>query len=192
LIGLLALAGCHRDMRDQAKVNPGDPSDFFGDGRSMRPPVEGTVARGQLRADSLLYTGKVQGKPAGVFPFPVTYAVLQRGRERYDIFCAPCHDWVGTGRGIVVQRGMRPPSSFHVDRLRSAPPGYFFDVMTNGFGAMYDLAAQLKPEDRWAITAYIRALQLSQKAALDLVPASERAGLDHPEIRRESPPEGGH
>jgi mono/diheme cytochrome c family protein len=167
-------------MRDQPKLKPFRASDFWGDRRSMRPPVDGTIARGHLRADTLLYTGKSAGKPVDQFPFALTAERLQRGRERFNIYCTPCHDYTGSGRGMIVQRGLKQPPSFHIDRLRNAPAGYFFDVITNGFGVMYDYSAQIKPEDRWAIVAYIRTLQLSQRASLSDVPPAERAGLDRP------------
>jgi len=173
------LTGCRQDMQDQPKFIPLRPSSFFDDGRSERPLVEGTVARGHLDADSALYTGKVDGKPVEAFPFPVTRAVLERGQERYNIYCSPCHDRLGNGHGMIQQRGFNhpPPQSYHVDRLRQAPVGYFFDVITNGLGAMPDYAAQIEPRDRWAIVAYVRVLQLSQHASVDDVPAAERAAL---------------
>lgn len=155
---------CRQDMQDQPKYIPLRPSSFFDDGRSARPLVEGTVARGDLDADPVFYTGKLNGKPVDYFPFPVTKAVLERGQQRFNIYCAPCHDQTGSGFGMVVRRGYRRPPSYHIDRLRQAPDGYFFDVMTNGFGAMPDYAAQIPPRDRWDIVAYIRALQLSQHA----------------------------
>ncbi|MDW8167442.1 MAG: cytochrome c [Acidobacteriota bacterium] len=127
--------------------------------------------------DEHLYTGKVRGQLAETFPFPITRSILERGRERYDIFCAPCHGRDGYGEGMIVQRGFRQPSSFHTDRLRQAPVGYFFDVITNGFGTMYSYASRIPPEDRWAIVAYIRALQLSQNARLQDVPPAERRRL---------------
>ena len=152
-------------------------STFFADERSARPLVAGTVARGQLREDTLLYTGKVDGADATVFPFPIDERALRRGQERFDIFCAPCHARTGEGDGMVVRRGYRRPPSYHDDRLRSAPVGHFFDVITNGFGAMPDYAAQITAEDRWAIAAYIRALQLSAHASLDDVPPAARERL---------------
>ncbi|HTS17391.1 MAG TPA: cytochrome c [Verrucomicrobiae bacterium] len=171
-IAIVLLAGCRQDMNDQPRYKPLAQSDFFGDDRSARPQVPDTVARGQLRTNELLYTGKIGGKVAGEFPLPVTVALLDRGREQYDIFCSPCHDRVGTGRGMVVQRGFKQPNSFHIDRLRQAPVGYFFDVTTTGFGMMPSYTSQVTPEDRWAIVAYIRALQLSQHATTDDVPAT--------------------
>ena len=173
----LFLFGCRLDMHVQPKYKPLDPSNFFDDGRSARPEVPGTVAHGHLRADELLYTGKVNGEPADVFPFPVTREVLERGRERYNIYCSPCHDYTGSGRGMVVQRGFPPPPSYHLERLVKAPAGHFFEVMTNGYGAMYSYASRVTPDDRWAIVAYIRALQLSQHATLEDVPPQEREHL---------------
>jgi hypothetical protein len=139
--------------------------------------VEGTVAQGQLQLDEQLYTGKINGVLAGTLPMPLTGQLLERGQERFNIYCSPCHDRAGSGQGIVVRRGFRRPSSFHIDRLREAPIGYFFEVMTNGFGAMLDYAVQVIPYDRWAIAAYVRALQLSQYATLDDVPNAERQRL---------------
>jgi len=173
----LFLFACRLDMHVQPKYKPLDPSNFFGDGRSVRPEVPGTVAHGYLRTDELLYSGKVNGVPADQFPFPITRQVLERGRERFNIYCSPCHDYTGSGSGLVVQRGFPPPPSYHIDRLVKAPAGHFFDVITNGYGAMYSYAERVEPQDRWAIVAYIRALQLSQHASLDDVPAQEREHL---------------
>jgi mono/diheme cytochrome c family protein len=171
------LAGCRQDMHDQPKVKPLGESDVFSDHRSARPLVEGTVARGHLDADELLATGKVNGQDATEFPWPVTPDVMARGRERYDIFCSPCHDRTGSGDGMIVRRGYRRPPSFHLDRMRQAAVGHFFDVITNGFGAMPDYRTQVPAPDRWAIAAYIRALQASQHATLDAVPPAEREKL---------------
>jgi mono/diheme cytochrome c family protein len=173
-------AGCRQDMHDQPRFKPYAKSDFYADQRSARPLVDGTIARGHLNEDTLLFTGKVDGQPATAFPFPVTAAVMDRGRERYDIFCAPCHSRTGAGDGMIVRRGYRKPPSFHQDRLRQAAPGYLFDVITSGFGAMPDYAAQIPVKDRWAIVAYLRALQRSQQASVNDVPAAERARLDAP------------
>jgi mono/diheme cytochrome c family protein len=168
-------AACRQDMHDQPKYEPLESSAFFRDGQASRPLVDGTVARGQLQDDEHLYTGKVDGQPATTFPFPISGAMMDRGQERYNVYCAPCHDRVGNGVGMIVRRGYRQPQSFHIDRLRAAPPGHFYDVITNGFGAMPDYRAQIQPEDRWAIVAYIRALQLSQHAAdTDQSSASEK------------------
>jgi mono/diheme cytochrome c family protein len=164
-------------MQDQPKYTPLRASTFFADGLSARYPVPGTVARGQLKEDSLLHTGKVGGEDATMLPFAVDEKIMARGQERYDIFCTPCHASTGAGDGMVVLRGYRRPPSLYIDRLRRAPVGHFFDVITNGFGAMPEYAAQIGPEDRWAIVAYIRALQLSARASLSDVPASQRGTL---------------
>ena len=171
------LLGCRQDMHVQPKYVPGDPSSFFPDGRSERPPVAGTVARGQLRTDALLYAGRINGAVADMFPFPITSADLSRGRERYNIYCSPCHDYTGSGNGMIVQRGFPSPPSFHIERLRQAPAGHFFEVITNGLGLMYSYASRVSPDDRWRIAAYIRALQLSQHGAMGDVPASESKAL---------------
>ncbi len=167
-------------MHVQPRYDTYEPSTFFDDGRSARPLVPGTVARGHLRIDEHMYAGKVNGQWAETLPFPVTREVLQRGQQRYNIYCTPCHDYAGTGHGMIVQRGFREPPSYHIDRLRKAPMGHFFDVITNGYGAMASYAARVAPEDRWAIAAYIRALQLSQNAKLDDVPQEERQKLQSP------------
>jgi len=177
LLGVLA-AACRQDMHDQPKYIPLRQSSFFGDSRSARPFVAGTVARGQLRDDVLLYTGKQNGADATMFPFAIDTAVMARGRERFDIFCSPCHGRTGQGDGMIVRRGYRRPPTFHQDRLRDAPVGHFFDVVTNGFGAMPDYATQIKPPDRWAIIAYLRALQLSEHATVADVPATRRGSLE--------------
>jgi len=175
---LFLLPACRLDMHVQPKYLPLAKTDFFGDGRSARPEVAGTVARGHLRLDEHLYTGKVNGQLAATFPFPITRQDLERGKERFNIFCTPCHDASGTGRGMIVLRGFPPPPSYHIQRLREAPVGHFFDVITNGLGNMYSYAARVTPEDRWRIIAYIRALQLSQAAAIGDVPPAERERLE--------------
>jgi mono/diheme cytochrome c family protein len=177
-IVLLTMVGCRQDMHDQPKYIPLRESTFFTDTRSARPVVAGTVARGQLREDTLLYTGKVNGADATTFPFAVDEKAMARGRERYDIYCAPCHGRTGAGDGMIVRRGFRVPPTLHQDRLRDSPVGHFFDVITNGFGAMPDYATQIKAEDRWAIIAYVRALQLAQHAPLSAVPPDRRSELD--------------
>lgn len=174
------VAACRQDMHDQPRFKPYAKNDFFEDRRSARPLPEGTVARGALRADAALYAGK-QGKDfVASFPVSVDEKLLRRGHERFDIYCSPCHGRTGAGNGMVVQRGFKQPPSLHIERLRRVPPGYLFDVMTNGFGAMQDYAAQVPVADRWAIAAYVRALQLSQNAPVDIVPADRRAELDRP------------
>jgi mono/diheme cytochrome c family protein len=173
-----ALAGCRQDMHDAPRYEPLEASTFFGDGRGSRTLVANTVARGTLREDEHLYAGKIDGQLADTFPMPVTADVMARGRERFGVFCSPCHGRTGQGNGMVVQRGFRAPPSYHEERLRNAPVGYFFDVMTHGFGAMPDYAAQVPVADRWAIAAYIRALQFSQRATVEDVPAERRGELD--------------
>jgi len=181
LAGLSAIAmlllGCRLDMHIQPKYLPYEPTDFFADGRSERQPVPGTIARGQLRVDELFYTGKENGVVVDKFSFPITRADLDRGRERYNVYCTPCHDYTGSGRGMIVQRGFPQPPSYHIPRLREASAGHFFEVITNGFGAMYSYAARIEPADRWRIAAYIRVLQLSQNATVQDVPVSDRQKL---------------
>jgi mono/diheme cytochrome c family protein len=171
LIGVTA--GCRLDMHIQPYYRPLAKSDFFGDGRSARLPVDGTVARGDLHEDAYFYTGKINNAPGDSMPFPVAKEVLDRGRERFNINCTPCHGRVGDGNGFIPSRGFRRPPSYHIERLRKAPIGYFFDVMTNGFGVMPEYGTQVAPRDRWCIAAYIRALQLSQNAT-----AKDVAGKD--------------
>lgn len=174
----LATSGCRQDMQDQPRYQPFERSAFFADGRAARPLPAGTVARGQLRADDHLHRGLVEGAPAATFPMEITAEIMARGRERYDIYCSPCHDRSGSGQGMIVQRGYPAPTSFHDERLRRAPPGYFFSAVTNGFGVMPSYAVQIPVADRWAIIAYVRALQLSQHAREADVPAALRADLD--------------
>jgi len=171
LAGALTLAGCRQDMHDQPKFIPQRGTNFFADGRSVRPQVENTVARGQLHRDAYFYTGMMNGKEGDAMPFPVTDQVLARGQERFNVYCTPCHSRVGNGEGLIVMRGYRPAGNFHTQRLTAAPLGHFFYVMTNGYGAMPQYSAQVSPEDRWAIVAYIRALQLSQHAQESDAPA---------------------
>jgi hypothetical protein len=167
----LVLAGCRQDMQDQPKFFPQRGTDFYADGRSVRPQVENTVARGQLRENGYFYTGLINGKEGDGLPFPATLEVLERGQERFNVYCTPCHSRVGNGEGMIVQRGYIKAGNFHTARLESAPLGHFFHVISSGYGAMPDYAAQIVPADRWAIVAYIRALQLSQKATQADVPA---------------------
>ena len=174
-LSLVMVAGCRQDMHNQPKYRTLRASTFFADGSSARPLVEGTVARGTLQEDTAFFTGKVGNVAVKELPFPVDEHVLARGQDRYDVFCTPCHDATGSGRGMVVQRGYRQPPSFHDERLRNADAGYFFDVMTNGFGAMPDYRMQLPARDRWAVVAYIRALQLSQNATKADVPGGDPA-----------------
>jgi len=174
----VVLAACRQDMHDAPSYDPLQQSAFFPDGAASRMLVANTVARGQLREDEHLYTGKVNGQVAAEFPMPVTAEVMARGQERFNVYCSPCHGRTGMGNGMIVQRGFRAPPSYHEERLRNVPVGYFFDVMTSGFGAMQDYSAQVPVTDRWAIAAYIRALQLSQRASVSDVPADRRGDLD--------------
>jgi hypothetical protein len=185
LLAVIAIcAACRIDMHVQPRQNPLSRSDFFSDQRSARPPVEGTVARGQLHEDTYFYTGKIGNNPGDAMPFPVTQKVLQRGRERFNIFCAPCHSRLGDGNGFVPSRGFaRKPPSFHIVRLQKAPVGYFYDVITEGFGIMPDYASQIPPQDRWDIVAYVRALQLSQNATMADVPVGQKIPSAPPTFR---------
>jgi hypothetical protein len=174
---LLLSAGCqylHQDMANQPKYKPLSPSEFFADGRSERPLTENTVAHGALANDELFVP-----KDSGAFPLPVDWNLLERGEERYKIFCTPCHGLQGDGNGMISMRGFKHPPTFHQDRLRQEPNGYIYDVVTNGFGAMYGYSAQIPPRDRWAIIAYLRALQLSRDAKVADLPAELREKLNH-------------
>jgi mono/diheme cytochrome c family protein len=175
---LLCVAGCRQDMHDQPRYKPFGRSALFDDQRASRPILPGTVARGQLHDDEVLHTGRSEAGFAEQLPVTADRALFERGRERYDIFCSPCHDRTGTGRGMIVLRGYKQPTSFHTERLREMPPGYLFHVITSGFGVMPAYAAQVPVADRWAIVAYVRALQRSQHAALADVPPGERGRLD--------------
>ena len=189
---LIFAAGCEylrQDMANQPKNRPLSPSEFFGDGRSERPLVENTIARGSLADDELFVA-----KDSNNFPLPVDLNLLERGEERYKIFCSPCHGLQGDGNGMVAMRGMKPPPSYHQDRLRQAPNGYFYDNITNGFGQMLGYSSQIPPRDRWAIIAYVRALQLSRNAKVADLPAELREKLNQtgssgskPAATRDSP-----
>jgi len=176
---VLLLAGCRLDMHVQPRYNPYAPSSFFADGRSERPPVEGTVARSEILSgpEAAANTGTLAGRELDAFPFPISRVVLDRGRERFNIFCAPCHGLGGDGDGMIVQRGFQQPPSYHIDRLRDASVGHFFNVITNGSGAMYPYGYRVLPRDRWAIIAYIRALQMSRRATINDLPEEEREKL---------------
>ena len=176
---LLLLSGCVMNMRDQPHHEPLEVSTFFADGRSARPLLAHTVPRGHLQLDRHLYQGLTEtGEMVETFPFPITKDVMARGKNRYEIFCSPCHGYTGNGQGMVVQRGMPQPASFHSDRLLEAKNGYYFNVITNGFGRMYSYASRIAPEDRWAIVAYVRALQLSQNATVQDVPPDKMDELN--------------
>ena len=182
VFALLILSGCRSEMYDQPRYEPYEASDFFDDGMSARPLVAGTVARRDPRdqgnwSQELFTTGKTANKLAETLPFDVDRAVLERGQDRFRIFCTPCHGELGDGRGIVVQRGFNPPPSFHSDEVRTKPVGHYFDVMTRGFGTMYSYASRIPARDRWAIAAYIRALQLSQHSLASDLPPQDRSQL---------------
>ena len=168
------LSGCQlkQDMAHQPKARPLSPTEFFDDGRSERPLLENTVARGALADDALFVP-----KDSNDFPLPVNQELLERGQERYQIFCTPCHGLQGDGNGLIAMRGMKHPPSYHQDRLRQVPSGYLYDVVTNGFGAMLGYSAQIPPRDRWAIIAYVRALQLSRNAHVADLPGDVREKL---------------
>lgn len=183
-----ALLACRQDMHDAPRYEPLEASTFFSDGRSARALVANTVARGQLHEDEPLYTGKIGGQLATEFPMPVTAEMMARGQERFNVFCSPCHGRTGDGTGMIVQRGFRQPPSYYEDRLVNAPVGYLFDVMTNGFGAMQDYSAQVPVADRWAIAAYIRALQFSRRGTVNDVPADRREELDRSPVTPPPPP----
>ena len=183
---LLVATGCRQDMHNQPKYRPLRASALFANGSSARPIIEGTVARGTLQEDEALFTGKVAGTAVKELPFAIAAADLDRGQERFNIFCTPCHDTTGTGRGMVVQRGYRQPPSLHIERLKTADAGYLFDVITNGFGAMPDYKAQIDTRDRWRVVAYMRALQLSQSATAADVPGG------NPDAANAAKPATGH
>jgi mono/diheme cytochrome c family protein len=173
------LVACRQDMHDQPKYKPLAASTFFADGRSARPIPMNTVARGELNDDDAYHTGEANGDFLASIPAPVTLALLERGQDRYDIFCSPCHGRVGDGNGMVALRGFRIPADFDSERLRQVPPGYIYQVISNGYGAMPDYADQItEPEDRWAIVAYVRALQLSRRSKLTDAPPEERSRLE--------------
>lgn len=186
----LLVAGCHTDMWIQPKDKNLQQDDFFSNKMAARPQVPGTVARGMANTDDAFYTGRVDGKLVSTLPVPPTKEFLKRGQERYTIYCTPCHGRLGDGKGMINQRGLvlgRYPADYNTDRLRKMPIGHFYDVMTNGYGAMYSYAARIEPIDRWAIAAYIRALQLSQFATVNDVPAEERSKLDAMPEKPEDP-----
>jgi hypothetical protein len=176
--GLTLLGGCSGNMTNASRLKPLEESSFFADGSSARPLPAHTVARGYLNEDQHYYQGKNGTNLVDAFPFPINLEVLQRGRERFDIYCSVCHGRTGEGNGMIVQRGFPPPPSFHIERLQRAPVGHYFDVITRGYGIMYSYAARVEVRDRWAIAAYIRTLQYSQNARLEDVPLQERTQLE--------------
>ncbi|MEQ8789309.1 MAG: cytochrome c [Pirellulaceae bacterium] len=175
---LTLMAGCTQDMADQPRIEPFEAAAIKARNSSARIPVEGTVARGELQVDAHFYSGRVDGQLATTIPMQVDQSALRRGQQRYNIFCAPCHGRTGYGRGMVVRRGFPAPPSLHIQRLREAPPGHFYDVIANGFGRMADYASQVPPEDRWKIVAYLRALQLSQHAEREILTRADLEKLD--------------
>jgi mono/diheme cytochrome c family protein len=178
LAATVLVAGCRQDMHDTPRYEAFEASKSFADNRASRTPPAGTVARGWLRDDEALYTGKIAGQAVDQFPFQIGHDDLVRGQQRFNIYCTPCHGRLGDGNGMVVQRGLRQAASYHNDRLRQEQVGYFFDVISNGFGAMQGYAEQIPVRDRWLIVAYVRTLQLSQHASVNDVPADHRAALD--------------
>ena len=202
--GLLAaaLCACRQDMHDQPKKKPQSANVLFADGKTARNFVPGTIPHDNsddlhsgdsrwLAEDAAFYTGKLDGKPVETFPLKVDAALLARGENRFAISCTPCHGRLGNGDGMVVARGMKRPPSWHIERLQKSPPGYFYDVITNGFGAMYDLADRLNPKDRWAVVAYIRALQLSQNVKYDELSAQEKELIEQSEHKTAQGPSHG-
>jgi mono/diheme cytochrome c family protein len=186
-----AVAGCRQDMHDAPRIEAYEANAFFADGRGSRTPPTGTVARGWLRQDEALYTGRSNGELVAEFPFPISAQDMVRGRERYNIYCSPCHGLLGDGQGMVVQRGLRRAASYHQDRLRDEKVGYFYDVITNGFGAMQGYAEQVPVRDRWLIVAYVRALQLSQHATMAEVPREAQPALMNAPEGANAPPAAG-
>lgn len=178
LVLFVLAGGCRQEMYNQPRLEPLEQSDFFPRGMSARPEIPGTVARGHLELDDHLYRGRVNRALAEAFPFEIETETLERGQRQFGVFCSPCHGSSGYGNGAIVRRGFPAPPSFHSELMRSKPVGHYFNVITNGFGVMYDYAARVSPRDRWAIIAYIRALQLSQRATLDDVPVEERQRLE--------------
>jgi mono/diheme cytochrome c family protein len=186
-MSLLTACGIRLDMHDQPKFKPLRANDFYPDGRASRPLVEGTVARGQLANDELFYTGKINGQEADQFPYPVTQPMIERGRERFNIYCSPCHSRIGDGNGMIVQRGFKKPPDYTEDRLMKIPVGHFVNVMTNGYGSMSEYKSQISISDRWAVAAYIRALQLARKGSASDVPAGTQIANGPPKLETEKP-----
>jgi mono/diheme cytochrome c family protein len=176
-LALLTLTACRQDMHDQPRYKPLAESTFFPDHRASRPKVEGTVARGQLRIDEARYTGQIDGEDIDQFPIPISKADIERGQTRFNIYCTPCHGRIGDGNGMIVLRGFRQAASYYSDSLEKAPVGHYFNVISNGYGAMPSYASRIQPDDRWRLIAYIRALQLSESASVNDVPADQRQSL---------------
>lgn len=181
------LAACRQDMHDQPKYRAYSYSSFWNDSRSMRPRVDNTIARGQLKIDSAVHRGRAGDQFVNEIPYKLTRDFVARGQQRYDIYCAPCHGGTGDGEGMVVQRGFKHPPTYHQDRLRNQPVGYIYDVITNGYGSMISYASRIPVQDRWAIVAYVRALQLSQNTNVSEVPEADRSKLDAPVVAAAKP-----
>ena len=176
--GVLTLMGCRQDMHDQPRFRLKAATDLFGDRRAARPHVQGTVARGMLKTDTALWTGKTGGKAVDQFPFPVTREVIERGRDRYNIYCTPCHGLTGYADGMIVSRGLKKPPSYHTDALREQSVGHIYDVITNGNGSMVSYASRIPLRDRWAIVAYVRVLQQSQHVKVSELTADEKSKVE--------------
>lgn len=174
---LFLMAACRQDMQDQPKYKPLGANRFFADGRDARPTPAGTIARDELNNTDAFHTGSANGEFLDTIPLKVDLQLLRRGQERFDIYCSPCHGRTGDGNGMVAQRGFKIPADLHTDRLRSVPPGYIYQVIKNGYGAMGDYGDQIPVNDRWAIVAYVKALQLSRDAPLNDVPEAQRGHL---------------
>jgi mono/diheme cytochrome c family protein len=186
------LAGCHTDMWVQPRHEPLDENKFFADGQSARPLVPGSIPRGHLRTDDAFFTGAANGRWVDTIPVPVDKKLLLRGQERFNIYCSPCHGRVGNGDGMIANRGLqlrRPVGNYHTERLRNMPVGHYYDVITNGYGAMYSYASRVEPRDRWAIVAYIRALQLSQNASPADADPAELQRLQNPQTQTPATPQ---
>jgi len=189
----LGVSACRQDMHDAPRYEAYEANSFYADGRASRETPGGTVARGWERADDLFYTGRDSaGEPSEQIPMPVTAQDMQRGRDRYNVYCTPCHGILGDGQGMVVQRGLKRAATYHDERLRGVKVGYLYDVVTNGFGAMQGYAEQIPARDRWLIVAYVRALQLSQHAQVAEVPSDKRAELDRPATAPAAAAPAGH
>ncbi len=195
VLGVVAV-GCHQGMWNKSRLKPYEASSFFENGQSTRALPEGVVVFGDARIDTHFYQGKVNGEFATTYPFEITEEVLARGKERYEIYCTPCHGYTGDGNGMIVQRELKKAASHTGDaRLldpAQSPPGYFFDVITNGFGVMYSYATRVKPEDRWAVVAYIKALQISQNAQMADLSAAEQEEVRNPSAHAEGDHEPEH
>lgn len=178
IAGSLVTMACRQDMHDQPRFRLNAATDLFGDRRAARPMVQGTVARGLLKTDTAYWTGKVGGQVVIDFPLPVDKALIERGHDRYNIYCTPCHGMTGYADGMIVSRGLKKPPSYHTDALREQPVGHFFDVITNGNGSMASYASRIPVKDRWAIVAYVKVLQQSQNVKVTELTAEEKSKVE--------------